>query len=193
MLFFRGLTALPLVLTLYALYLAVSGVEELLREGLLLFLPKESYRPGMGTLLAVAMVFAFGLLMYSWAIRQIYARVAGWVSRIPVVKTIYGMLTDVLRMFGKDGGKAFRRVVLVRSDQGTEQLGFVTRENFADLPSIGPNRVAVYLPLSYALGGFTVVVGEERIRDVPLTVDEALRFCVTAGVAKQPDAMAKSQ
>ena len=48
----------------------------------------------------------------------------------------------------------------------------------------GADKVAVYLPMSYQLGGFTVIVPRSRIREVPMKAEEALRFCVTAGVSR---------
>ena len=42
----------------------------------------------------------------------------------------------------------------------------------------------VYLPMSYQLGGFTVIVPAENVRELAMTVEEALRFCVTAGVSR---------
>jgi uncharacterized membrane protein len=76
------------------------------------------------------------------------------------------------------------KVVLVQMQNGAEQLGFLTREDFADLPGFDPDRVAVYLPMSYQLGGFTVIVPRSRIREVPMKAEDALRFCVTAGVSR---------
>lgn len=185
-LFFRGLAALlPMVLTGYTLYLAVVAGERLLRNLVLLFVPEASYWPGMGFLLSIALVMVIGLLMYSWVVRRLYGVLTALLERIPVVKTVYGMLVDVVRLVSTEEDRPFRRVVLVRLDSGLEQVGFVTREDCGDLAESGADKVAVYLPMSYQLGGFTVVVAKDRLRDLPMTVEEALRFCVTAGVSVQ--------
>ncbi len=183
-LFFRGLAALlPLVLTGYALWVAISAGEHMLRRVVLLFLPPEDYWPGMGFALSIALVLLIGLLMYSWVVRQVHARVTALIERIPVVKSIYGMLADVLRLVGSAEERPFRKVVLVTLADGLEQVGFLTREDFTDLRGIDDERVAVYLPMSYQLGGFTVVVARQRVREIEMPVEDALRFCVTAGVA----------
>lgn len=183
-LFFRGLAALlPMVLTGYALYLAVVAGEQLLRNLVLLFLPESSYWPGMGFVLSIALVMVIGLLMYSWVVRRLYGVLTALLERIPVVKTVYGMLVDVVRLVSNQGDRPFRRVVMVRLDSGLEQVGFVSREDCGDLAEVGKDKVAVYLPMSYQLGGFTVVVSKDRISDMNMTVEEALRFCVTAGVS----------
>lgn len=189
-LFLRGLVAiLPLALTGYLVFAAVVAGETLLRKLLLMFLPEPSYWPGMGFLLSIALVLLIGLLMYSFVVRRIYGRATAMLERIPVVKSVYGMLADVVRLFASAEERPFRRVVLVSPHQGVEQLGFLTREDFADMPDVGEGKVAVYLPMSYQLGGFTVIVPRSQVREVAMSVEEALRFCVTAGVARQRGAV----
>lgn len=183
--FVRGLVAvLPLALTGYLAYAAVVGCETLLRNLVLLFVPEERYVPGMGFAMSVVLLLLAGLGMYSFVVRAAYRSLTGIVERIPVVKSVYGMLADVMRLFGDSANKPFRRVVLVAVRDGVEQLGFLTKDGFADHPDIGADKVAVYLPMSYQLGGFTMIVPKDRVRDVAMSAEEALRFCVTAGVTK---------
>ena len=151
---------------------------------MLLFLPEPSYWPGMGFLLSIGLVLLIGLLMYSFVVRRIYRQLTALLERIPVVKSVYGMLADVVRLFGSAEERPFRRVVLVSPNDGVEQLGFLTRDNFLDMPDVGDGKVAVYLPMSYQLGGFTIIVPRSRVREVAMSVEDALRFCVTAGVAR---------
>lgn len=183
--FLRGLVAiLPLALTGWLVYAAVAAGETLLRNLVLLVLPPDRYWPGMGFVLSVALVLVIGLLMYSFVVRRVYGRLVAMLERIPVVKSVYGMIVDVVRLFGSAEERPFRRVVLVTHDEGFEQIGFLTREDFDDLPGIGDGKVAVYLPMSYQLGGFTIVVPKGRVRELAMSVEDALRFCVTAGVAR---------
>jgi uncharacterized membrane protein len=187
-LFLRGLAAvLPLALTGYLVWLAVSSVENLLRELLKTLFPDIVYWPGMGFAASILVVLAAGLLMYSFVARTLYRWLSDLLARIPVVKSVYGMVLDVVQLFGGGGKKPFQKVVLVRLEPaGAELLGFMTRDDVADLPGFGAGKVAVYLPMSYQLGGFTVVVAREQVREVAMGVEEALRFCVTAGVKAQP-------
>jgi len=139
----------------------------------------------MGFLLSVALVMTVGLLMYSFAVRRVYQGIASLLERIPIVKSVYGMIVDVVRVFGNADERPFRKVVLVASQEGCEQIGFLTREDFADMHEVGPDKVAVYVPMSYQLGGFTFVVPRSRVREIDMKVEDALRFCVTAGVARR--------
>ena len=66
-------------------------------------------------------------------------------------------------------------------------MGLVTREDFTDLPKgiSDEQSVAVYLPMSYQLGGFTVIVSRDKIRSVDMKVDQAMQFVLTAGVSAE--------
>lgn len=187
-LFFRGLVAiLPLALTGYLTWVSVVAGETLLRQLVLLFLPADRYWPGMGFLLSIVLVMVIGLLMYSFVVRKVYGRLTRLLERIPIVKSVYGMIADVVRLFGSPDERPFRKVVVVQIADGMELLGFQTRDDFGDLPGVDSSRVAVYLPMSYQLGGFTIIVGRERVREVAMGVEQALRFCVTAGVARREE------
>ncbi|MFO1078197.1 MAG: DUF502 domain-containing protein [Planctomycetota bacterium] len=186
-LFLRGLAAiLPLALTGYLVWAAVVAGEEMLHRVILLFLPEERYWPGLGFLLSIVLVMAVGLLMYSFLVRQVYQRFTGLLERIPIVKSVYGMLADVVRLFASGDDRMMQKVVLVQ-DGGGEQIGFLTRSDFADLPDIGADKVAVYLPMSYQIGGFTRIVPRAAVREIEMSVEDALRFCITAGVARRGD------
>lgn len=189
--FFRGLAAiLPLAATGALISWAVVSGETLLRTVIIdwLRLPQEQYWPGMGFVLSIALVFVIGLLMYSFVVRQIYRRMTALLEHIPIVKFVYGMFVDVARLVSSAEEKPFRRVVLVKLPEGLEQIGFVTRDSFAEFPDIGEDKVAVYFPMSYQLGGFTVIVPVANARELNMSVEEALRFCVTAGVSRPDDA-----
>lgn len=186
--FLRGLAAiLPLALTAALVTWSVVSGEALLRSAILLCgFPEEQYLPGMGFVLSIALIFVIGLLMYSFIVRQVYRRLTALLERIPIVKFVYGMFVDVARLVASSEKRPFQRVVLVKLPEGLEQIGFVTREDFEDHPEIGEGKIAVYLPMSYQLGGFTMIVPRASVRELSMSVEDALRFCVTAGVA-QPE------
>src|SRR5690606_25552497 len=107
--------------------------------------------------------------------------------RIPIVKTIFGAFKDITR-FLPAGGKAsdLRRVVLWR--MGTAQLiGFVTEEqvNASLFGSEAANLVAVYFPMSYQIGGYTLYLNKDELRETDLSVQEAMRLVLIGGVTSQ--------
>ncbi|MEQ1632982.1 MAG: DUF502 domain-containing protein [Planctomycetota bacterium] len=187
-LFFRGLAAiLPLALTGYLVYAAVAAGEKLLREFLVWLFAELKvewhYWPGMGFAVSIILVMGVGLLTYSFLLRTVYRAITSWLQRIPVIKSVYGMIVDVVQLFGAEQ-RPFHTVVLVQMPNGTEQLGFMTRENCDDLVGFDKGCVAVYLPMSYQIGGFTVIVQRAKVRVVKMKAEDALRFCVTAGVTR---------
>ncbi|MEZ6037094.1 MAG: DUF502 domain-containing protein [Planctomycetota bacterium] len=186
--FLRGLAAiLPLALTGYLVYVSVVAGESLLRGAVLLVLPEEKYVPGMGLFLSACLVLLVGLLMYSFVVRFFYRRLVRLLERIPIVKSVYGMLVDVVRLVASPDERPFQKVVYVQLPGGMQQIGFLTRDGFDDQPELGPDLVAVYLPMSYQLGGFTVIVPRASLRDSSMSVEDALRFCVTAGVTAKDE------
>ena len=70
---------------------------------------------------------------------------------------------------------------------GIKLVGLVTRESFKELPhGMGEDDdIAVFLPLSYQIGGHTVIVSRSKVKRIDMTVEEGMRFCVTAGVLNQ--------
>jgi uncharacterized membrane protein len=139
----------------------------------------------MGFALSIGLVMTIGLLMYSFVVRFVYSRMTALLERIPIVKSIYGMVADVVRLVGSADERPFRKVVTVTFEEGFQLVGFLTREDFSDLGDFENENVAVYLPMSYQLGGFTIVVGRDRVREISMSVEDALRFTITAGVARK--------
>jgi len=188
--FLRGLaTVLPVVLTLYILYWFAVTAERVLGGPLRWALPDWLYRPGLGIVMGVVLVFVVGLFMELYVARRLVTLGEQLLLRIPVVKTVYGAIKDFAGFISESSkGKSLNQVVRVRLDGDVYILGFVTREDFTGLPLelAGPGMAAVYLPMSYQIGGYTVMLSRDRIEPIPMSSEEALRFAVTAGMSRNP-------
>jgi len=70
---------------------------------------------------------------------------------------------------------------------GVDVLGLVTRDDFAKAPKDmgSKDTVAVYLPMSYQVGGYTVYVSKKTIRPIDMSKKDALRWTLMAGVDEQ--------
>ena len=191
-LFIKGLAAiLPLVVTIYLLAWIAVTAEEFLGGALSIVLPESLYLPGMGLLLGIGLVILTGLLLQAYLIRRLLALGEAMVQRVPVAKTIYSAVQDFMGFVTRSDRQRADRVVLVRVDIGgteAEIMGLVTRTDWADLPEIGAgdDRIAVYLPMSYQIGGYTLLVSREQVRTVDLGIDDAMRFALTAGMSTRP-------
>lgn len=187
--FLSGLAVvLPIIVTVAVLLWLVAAAETALGALVRLFLPDGAYQRGLGLGLAIVIVFAVGVLMEAVLFRRLMGWFEGLLNRIPLVKTVYSAVRDLMSLFSKAGSKKFSKVVLVRLPGIDAQLiGFVTIEDFAGLPlDAGPDHVAVYLPMSYTIGGYTVFLPRRCLTPVEMTLEEAMRFVVTAGMSRSP-------
>lgn len=183
--FFDGLLAvLPLAVTIYILVWLFRTLESVLGGAMRWLLPEDVYLPGMGIALGVVVIFTLGLLLRLWLFQKLVGLVDAVFDRVPLVKSIYSAVKDLTQLFRGSGAGQGKRVVMVDMPGGAGSLiGFVTRDQFGDLPDgIGEKgKVAVYLPMSYQLGGYMLVVEKDRVRGVDMPVEDALRFALTAG------------
>ena len=176
------ITLVPIVLTLYFLYWLVVTSEQVLGAALQFVLPEIVYFPGLGSIAGLVVIFGVGLLMKAVFIRQIFALGEQLLYHLPIIKTVYRAIRDLLDFFSpkKEG---FGGVVIV-SFNGMEIIGFITQEDPTKLPESFRDRdsVLVYIPMSYMIGGFTLLIPRKDIKPCKMSMDEAMRFALTAGI-----------
>ncbi|MFA6823351.1 MAG: DUF502 domain-containing protein [Geobacter sp.] len=185
---FQGLVALlPAILTLYILFWLVSSAETVLGGMLKLLLPSGWYIPGMGLLAGIVVTFLFGLALNAFLVRRLLDLGERLADHIPLVKTLYGSLKNFIGFFAKQRDSQFNQVVTMDLEFGGKpmrMIGFVTRSDFSSLPAgIGEEgEIAVYLPLSYQIGGYTVIVPRSSVKPVNMSTHRAMGFVVTGGM-----------
>jgi len=180
----KGLfTILPIVLTVYFIYWLGVTTESVLSGLLKVWLPAEIYVPGMGLVAGFVVLIVVGLLVNAYVVRRVITFSESLILRIPVVKTVYSAVRDLtgLMKVGEKGGE-LQRVVMVQFGPG-KVIGFVTQEN-ATVPGLGTDEelVAVYMPMSYQIGGYTLYLPRDRIEPTDLTVEAAMRIVLTGGI-----------
>ena len=184
--FITGLfTVLPVFATAYLIVWFFAGAERFIGAQVRWLIPDEYYLYGMGIAVALAVVFLVGLLMHAWLFREIVGRAERVLLKIPLLRSIYAALRDLLGLFARHGDELPMQVVSVElPGSGMRLLGFVTRTDFSDLPEgVGRDgEVAVYLPMSYTIGGYTVFLPRESATPVDMSREEAMKFVVTAGI-----------
>jgi len=185
--FLRGFIAIvPITITIYAVcWLGVSA-ERALGSLIRVVLPEQYYVPGLGVVAGLLVVLVVGIMMQAYVVRFLFKLAERLFERLPLVKTVYGAVKDLLGFFVGSKDHQPRQVVVIETgDPKMRLLGFVTRDTFDDLPSgLGADgMVSVYLPMSYQIGGFTVTVPRETVTPIDMTTEEALRFAVTAGMS----------
>jgi uncharacterized membrane protein len=188
--FFRGLvTLLPIVITFYILYSGIIILENLLGHFLRNAMG-DFYIPGLGLIVTAVIIFLFGLLMTHFISKSIWDQIETRLTKVPLIKALYSPLKDLMGLFSSSGQKQLKSVVLVEVFSGAKMLGLVTRDRFddiaelnqADFKSEDHQKVAVYIPLSYALGGFTVLIDRDKIQKIDVPVERALSLAITGWV-----------
>lgn len=184
--FLQGLvTFLPIALTIYIIYAGISIVDSFLGDALRQILP--IYIPGLGFLLTIILILLLGFLLNNLIAGGVFQKLEQKLTQVPFIKAIYSPLRDLMNLFSKGGGPGgLQKVVLVDiADTGIRAMGLVTRESFADVPAIDQNagdRVAVYIPMSYGLGGFTLMVPRTRITHLDMPIEKAMSLAITGWV-----------
>lgn len=184
--FLRGLiTVLPLGLTVYLLYLFVSFLESM---AMFVIRPivGDFYLPGLGIALAVLAILALGFLIS----QSFTSRFVSWVelpfTNLPVIKSIYSSLKNFADYFAPHEQGDGQQVVRL-SAPGSELsiVGLVTRQSMRDLPAglSEQDTIAVYLPMGYMIGGYTVFVPRSWVQPIDMSVEEAMRSALIAWMA----------
>jgi uncharacterized membrane protein len=185
----KGLaTVLPVVVTLYLLWWLATTGESVLGAALRAVLPAGVYRPGMGLAAAVVLIFVAGLMTDAWLFGGVVRLAERALERIPIVKTVFGGVRDLSAFLTGGGQERLARVVHVALTPDIGVVGFITRDEVGGLapPDQRDGRVAVYLPMSYQIGGYTLLVPRERITPLDMPAQEAMRLVLTAAVTAPP-------
>ena len=184
--FFRGLIAfLPVAITVYVLILFVTWIE---RSAMALIRPVtgDFYLPGLGIALGAVMILGLGVLISLPFVTRLLSWVELPFTNLPVVKSIYSSLKNFADYFAPHEKDAQQVVLLKMPGNEMSIVGLVTRQSMKGLPKgIGEleDQVAVYLPMGYMIGGYTVFVPRSWTTPVDMTVEEAMRMALIAFMA----------
>ncbi len=188
--FLKGLLAfLPVFLTVYGVYYFFAWLNRFSNGLLSLVLPAVPDIPGLGIAIGVLLIFLLGLLVSSRLTRWIYHLIETPLKQLPIIKELYialSQLTEFLTPMDADESRS--QVVSVRHpDHDVVMIGLLTRDDVSDLNLQGKNqdRVAVYLPMSYQVGGFTVFVPREWISAMDIPVETAMRETLTGWIRRR--------
>ncbi len=186
--FLKGLaTLLPVGLTLYLIYWLAVTAEKGLSPILKTVMPEHLYWPGMGLLAAIALIFAMGIAVNAWLVQRLFALGESMLDRIPLVKSIHGALRDFMHFLSRDRQRDNLNNAVAVSIGGVQLIGFQVRDdlhNFLDSNETDPSdKVAVYLPMSYQIGGYTMLLHRSQVQPLKMGNEDAMRWILTAGLS----------
>lgn len=187
--FLRGLIVLlPLILTIWPLYYFFASTDRMVQSLISTVLPAVGHVPGSGVVIGIVAIFLLGLFLSSRPMRKLYDFVELPLRRIPLVKSLYTALKELTRYLAPAEGRRADRVVLVRlPGLPVDVMGFVVREDLSGMTGVPerPGCSAVYVPMSYQIGGFTFFLPRDWLTPIDMPVEEAMRDVLTGWMARE--------
>jgi len=192
----RGLLLLvPLVVTVVFVLWLSRTVESTLKPAVAVFIPEGWYIPGLALALFLVGAFALGLLTRNVLLRKVVDIAEHWMAKTPVIGSIYPVvrqLTDLLT--DKDKNQNGKVVLVGLPESGGQVLGIVTQPS--DAPRVDWLPVdceLVYVPLSYQMGGLTLVIPRERLQYLNVKPGEALQMIIMGGMVQPKPSRASAE
>ncbi len=158
---------------------------DLRREKLAQFWKDHPYLNLTGLFIAIMLIYLAGVLLGNIMGKSVYARVERLITRIPGFKQVYPHVKQVIDMIMGDNKMAFSQVVIVEyPSAGIWTVGFLTGNSLREIDKLaGDTVVSVFIPTSPTpFTGFTINLPRAKVVEIAMSIEEALRFVITAGV-----------
>jgi uncharacterized membrane protein len=140
--------------------------------------------PGLGILTTALLVLLVGALATNVIGKQLLQKTEGYLLRVPVFRTIYAPVKQLVVAFSPDNEFGFKRVVLVEEPEGgLLMMGFLTREFTVDRGQGPEPMVAVYVPTNHLYLGDVVICARDQASFPDISVEEGIRIFLTGGMA----------
>jgi uncharacterized membrane protein len=142
-----------------------------------------NYLPGLGILTTALVVLLVGAVTTNVVGRRLLQRTESYLLRVPVFRTIYAPVKQLVVAFSPDNEYGFKRVVLIEDPARGFLLGFLTKEFTVDRGQGPEALVAVYVPTNHLYLGDVIICPRERAAFPDITVEQGIRVFLTGGMA----------
>ncbi|OFW13921.1 MAG: hypothetical protein A3F70_02055 [Acidobacteria bacterium RIFCSPLOWO2_12_FULL_67_14] len=176
----------PLVISVAALIWIFSIIDGFTAPMATRVLGREV--PGLGILITLLVVLAVGGVATNVFGRRVVARGEEWLMRVPVFRTIYAPVKQLVVAFSPDNEYGFKRVVMVDDPRRGMVMGFLTKEFSVDRGRGAETMVALYVPTNHLYLGDVAVFPRDAVFFPDVTVEEGIRIFLTGGMSL-PDRM----
>ena len=139
--------------------------------------------PGLGLLLTLLVVLAVGGVTTNVIGRRLVARGEGWLMRVPVFRTIYAPVKQLVVAFSPDNEYGFKQVVMVEDPVRGRMMGFLTKEFTVDRGKGREPLVAVYVPTNHLYLGDVAIYPRTSVFFPDVTVEDGIRIFLTGGMS----------
>jgi uncharacterized membrane protein len=140
------------------------------------------HRPGFGLLVTASLILVAGVLATNVLGRRLLQRGEQVLLHLPLVRTVYGPVKQLVTAFSPDSEVGFKRVVLIDDPRRGLVLGFLTREFTVEQSGGAEDLMAVYVPTNHLYLGDVVICRSRDVRYPDLSVEEAVRVFLTGGM-----------
>ncbi len=171
----------PLIISVAALvwiFQVVDGFTEPISQRLI-----GRAVPGLGVLITGGMILVVGALATNMIGKRVLQRTEYYLLHVPVFKTIYAPVRQLVAAFSPDNEAGFKRVVIVEDPRRGMILGFLTKEFTLDRGRGSEAVVAVYVPTNHLYLGDVFVYPRSQASYPELTVEDGIRIFLTGGMA----------
>ncbi len=171
----------PLVISVAALVWIFRFIDGLVRPVYDAWLPWQV--PGLGLLTTALVVLLVGIFATNVIGKRVLQRAESYLARVPVFRTIYAPVKQLVVAFSPDNEYGFKRVALVEDAARGQSLGFLTKEFTIDRGRGPETLFAVYVPTNHLYLGDVVICSPERVVFPEITVEQGIRIFLTGGMA----------
>lgn len=144
--------------------------------------------PGIGMIITLGVILLTGFLVANFIGRQFVALWDSFIGRIPLVRTIYMGVKQVLHTLFTPGGQSFRKVLLVEYPRaGMWSLAFQTGDGTPEVSKSldGETMVSIFIPTTpNPTSGFLMMVARKNVIEMNMSVEQALKFVISLGVVQ---------
>lgn len=139
--------------------------------------------PGVGIVTTALLVLLVGTIATNVIGKRVLQRAEGYLLRVPVFRTIYAPVKQLVVAFSPDNEYGFKRVVLVEDASRGFLLGFLTKEFAVERGGVTESMVAVYVPTNHLYLGDVLICHRDRVSYPDITVEQGIRIFLTGGMA----------
>ena len=139
--------------------------------------------PGLGILTTALVVLLVGVVATNVIGKRVLQRAESYLLRVPVFRTIYAPVKQLVVAFSPDNEHGFKRVALVEDAAGRFHLGFLTREFTLDRGQGAEDMVALYVPTNHLYLGDIIICPRAKASFPNITVEEGIRLFLTGGMS----------
>jgi uncharacterized membrane protein len=142
--------------------------------------------PGLGIALTLLFVLVVGAVATNVIGRRVLTRGETWLLRVPVFRTIYAPVKQLIAAFSPDNEYGFQRVVMVEDPHRGWVMGFLTKEFTVDRGAGVESLVAVYVPTNHLYLGDVMMYPRHKTFYPDVSVEQAIRIFLTGGMSLPP-------